>query len=118
MACIANEGIGDKQYSFSILEMHVDCNLEEFEVENPDKQVKVPYIVTIDEGSGQSIVFLHGNPTSSYLWRNITPHVKDLGRVVVPDLIGMGDSEKLEGIDNPDIRIIYSFQLFRISHTN
>ena len=56
----------------------------------------------IDEGSGQSIVFLHGNPTSSYLWRNITPHVKDLGRVVVPDLIGMGDSEKLEGIDNPD----------------
>jgi hypothetical protein len=43
----------DKQYSFSILEMHVDCNLEEFEVENPDKQVKVPYIVTIDEGSGQ-----------------------------------------------------------------
>ena len=33
--------------------MHVDCNLEEFEIENPDKQVKVPYIVTIDEGSGQ-----------------------------------------------------------------
>ncbi len=50
------EGItpgGDKQYSFSILEMHVDCNLEEFEMQNPEKQVKVPYIVTIDEGSGQ-----------------------------------------------------------------
>ena len=50
------EGItptGDKQYSFSILEMHVDLNLEEFEVENPDKEVKIPYIVTIDEGSGQ-----------------------------------------------------------------
>ena len=56
----------------------------------------------LDEGSGQSIVFLHGNPTSSYLWRNITPHVKDLGRIIVPDLIGMGDSEKLEGVDNPD----------------
>jgi len=43
----------DKQYSFSVLEMHVDCNLEEFEMQNPDKQVKVPYIITIDEGSGQ-----------------------------------------------------------------
>jgi len=50
------EGItpsADKQYSFSILEMHVDCNLEEFEMQNSEKQVKVPYIVTIDEGSGQ-----------------------------------------------------------------
>ena len=43
----------DKQYSFSVLEMHVDCNLEEFEMQNPDKQVKVPYIITIDEGSGE-----------------------------------------------------------------
>ena len=50
------EGItpsADKQYSFSVLEMHVDCNLEEFEMQNPEKQVKVPYIITIDEGSGQ-----------------------------------------------------------------
>jgi len=50
------EGItpgGDKQYSFSILEMHVDCNLEEFENRNSEKQVKVPYIITIDEGSGE-----------------------------------------------------------------
>jgi len=50
------EGItptADKQYSFTILEMHVDCNLEEFEMQNPEKQVKIPYIVTIDEGSGQ-----------------------------------------------------------------
>ena len=56
----------------------------------------------LDSGSGQSIVFLHGNPASSFLWRNITPHVENLGRIVVPDLIGMGDSEKLEGTDNPD----------------
>ena len=50
------EGItpsADKQYSFSILEMHVDCNLEEFEMQNSEKQVKVPYIITIDEGSGE-----------------------------------------------------------------
>jgi haloalkane dehalogenase len=46
-------------------------------------------------GEGDPIVFLHGNPTSSYLWRNIMPHAKHLGRCIAPDLIGMGDSEKL-----------------------
>ena len=54
----------------------------------------------IDEGNGDTFLFLHGNPTSSYLWRNIAPHVEEVGRVVIPDLIGMGDSEKLDGIDN------------------
>jgi haloalkane dehalogenase len=49
-----------------------------------------------ESGSGDPIVFLHGNPTSSYLWRNIVPHVQDLGRCIVPDLIGMGDSDKLD----------------------
>ena len=44
---------GQKEYQYNILEMHVDLNLEEFEVENPEKNVKVPYIVTIDEGSQQ-----------------------------------------------------------------
>ncbi len=44
---------GEKEYQYNILEMHVDCNLEEFEVESPEKKVKLPYIVTIDEGSGQ-----------------------------------------------------------------
>ncbi len=66
------------------------------------KEILGKQMAYLDEGSGQSIVFLHGNPASSFLWRNITPFVKDLGRVVVPDLIGMGDSEKLEGIDNHD----------------
>ncbi len=47
-------------------------------------------------GSGDSIVFLHGNPTSSYLWRNVIPHVADQARCIVPDLIGQGDSEKLD----------------------
>ena len=49
----------------------------------------------VDEGTGDPIVFLHGNPTSSYLWRNIIPHLTGLGRCVAPDLIGMGDSDKL-----------------------
>ena len=49
----------------------------------------------VDEGSGDPIVFLHGNPTSSFLWRNVMPHLEGQGRLVAPDLIGMGDSEKL-----------------------
>ena len=49
----------------------------------------------IEEGEGDPIVFLHGNPTSSYLWRNVIPHLEGRGRLIAPDLIGMGDSEKL-----------------------
>jgi haloalkane dehalogenase len=48
-----------------------------------------------DIGSGDPVVFLHGNPTSSFLWRNIMPYVQGLGRCIAPDLIGMGDSDKL-----------------------
>lgn len=48
----------------------------------------------IEEGEGDPILFLHGNPTSSYLWRNIIPHVSNLGRVIAPDLIGFGESDK------------------------
>ena len=50
----------------------------------------------VDVGEGDPIVFLHGNPTSSYLWRNVIPHLLELGRCIAPDLIGMGDSEKLD----------------------
>ena len=49
----------------------------------------------VDVGDGDPIVFLHGNPTSSYLWRNVLPHVVPLGRCIAPDLVGMGDSGKL-----------------------
>ena len=48
-------------------------------------------------GAADPIVFLHGNPTSSYLWRNIMPAVSDLGRCLAPDLMGMGGSGKLSG---------------------
>jgi len=51
-------------------------------------------IAYVDTGSGEPVVFLHGNPTSSYLWRNIIPHVEGLGRCLAPDLVGMGDSGK------------------------
>jgi haloalkane dehalogenase len=49
----------------------------------------------VEVGTGDPIVLLHGNPTSSYLWRNVIPHLSGLGRCIAPDLIGMGDSDKL-----------------------
>lgn len=48
----------------------------------------------VEAGQGEPVVFLHGNPTSSYLWRNIIPHVADRGRAIAPDLVGMGRSGK------------------------
>jgi len=48
----------------------------------------------IDEGTGDPVLFLHGNPTSSYLWRNIIPYLSDHARCITPDLIGMGKSDK------------------------
>ena len=59
--------------------------------------VKGRKMAYVEMGEGDPIIFLHGNPTSSYLWRNVMGHVKDLGRCIAPDLIGMGDSEKLPG---------------------
>jgi haloalkane dehalogenase len=46
----------------------------------------------VDTGAGEPVVFLHGNPTSSYLWRNVIPHVEGIGRCLAPDLVGMGKS--------------------------
>jgi haloalkane dehalogenase len=48
----------------------------------------------VDEGAGEPVLFLHGNPTSSYLWRNIIPYMTAHGRCIAPDLIGMGKSDK------------------------
>jgi haloalkane dehalogenase len=56
------------------------------------ESVRDSEISYVTVGSGDPIVFLHGNPTSSYLWRNIIPHVSDLGRCLAPDLVGMGPS--------------------------
>src|SRR5260370_32735536 len=49
----------------------------------------------VEVGQGDPIVLLHGNPTSSYLWRNVLPYLEPLGRCIAPDLIGMADSDKL-----------------------
>lgn len=64
----------------------------------PKRRAKVlgSELAYVEVGEGDPIVFLHGNPMSSYLWRNVIPHVVGLGRCIAPDLIGMGDSRKLE----------------------
>ena len=59
-------------------------------------EVKGKRMAYVEMGEGDPVVFLHGNPTSSYLWRNIMPHVADRARCLAPDLIGMGDSDKLD----------------------
>lgn len=60
--------------------------------------VKGKKMAYVEMGEGEPVIFQHGNPTSSYLWRNVMPHLMDQGRCIAVDLIGMGDSEKL---DNP-----------------
>ena len=62
------------------------------------------HIAYIEKGSGEPIVFLHGNPTSSYLWRNITPYLDTAARCISIDLIGMGDSDKLDSPDTNSYR--------------
>jgi haloalkane dehalogenase len=63
---------------------------------HPRRRVRVldTELAYVDAGTGDPVVFLHGNPTSSYLWRNVIPHVAGVGRCLAPDLVGMGDSGK------------------------
>jgi len=66
---------------------------------HPRRRVRVldSEMASIDTGQGAPVVFLHGNPTSSYLWRNVIPHVASRARCLAPDLIGMGDSGPAAG---------------------
>ena len=66
-----------------------------FPYQKQRRQVLGSEMAYAEVGEGDPIVLLHGNPTSSYLWRNVIPHLQPLGRCIAPDLIGMGDSDKL-----------------------
>lgn len=70
--------------------------LPDFPFESKFIEIYGSKIHYIEEGEGEPILFLHGNPTSSYLWRNIIPYLKPYGRCIAPDLIGMGKSDKPE----------------------
>ncbi|HUM12444.1 MAG TPA: haloalkane dehalogenase [Myxococcaceae bacterium] len=59
------------------------------------REIRGRRMAYVDEGQGDSIVFQHGQPTSSYVWRNVMPHLEGMGRLVACDLIGMGGSDKL-----------------------
>lgn len=76
---------------------------------NNSAQVLGTRMSYVDVGEGDPIVLLHGNPTSSYLWRDVIPHLVGLGRCIAPDLVGMGESAKL-----PDAGpMTYSFDTHR-----
>ena len=70
--------------------------------------VKGKQIAYVEVGTGAPVVLLHGNPTSSFLWRNVIPELGSSGRIIAPDLIGQGDSEKLPVSEGPER---YSFQV-------
>ena len=71
-------------------------------------EVKGKRLAYVEVGEGDPIVLLHGNPTSSYLWRNVIPELEGMGRIIVPDLIGQGDSEQLTASEGPER---YSFEV-------
>ena len=76
------------------------------------KEVLGREIAYVDLGEGDPIILIHGNPTSSYLWRNVIPELDGLGRIIVPDLIGQGDSEKLpvsEGPERYNFQVVYDY---------
>ncbi len=79
------------------LKTEIEANVISAAVPYPKQRRRVlgREMAYVEVGQGDPIVLLHGNPTSSYLWRNVIPHLEPLGRCIAPDLIGMGDSEKL-----------------------
>lgn len=77
---------------------NVTHSTEKLRYEKKFKTVLGKKMAYIEHGEGDPIVFLHGNPTSIFLWRNIIPHLEGRGRLIAIDMIGMGDSDKL---DNP-----------------
>jgi len=81
---------------------------DEFPYDKEFAEMNGRRIAYVEEGTGHPVVLLHGNPTSSYLWRNVIPELADCGRIIVPDLIGQGDSDKLPAGDGPGR---YSFEV-------
>ena len=85
--------------------------MTEISVREPEKKninVLGKKMTYVDKGEGDPIIFQHGNPTSSYLWRNIIPYLENQGRCIAIDLIGMGDSDKLT--DNGNNTYSYHIQ--------
>ena len=77
-----------------------------FPYEKQRRQILGREMAYVEVGEGDPIVLLHGNPTSSYLWRNVLPHLQPLGRCIAPDLIGMGDFDKLPGSGPASYRFV------------
>ena len=81
-------------------------NFETTPLEKQYRTVNGKQMAFHERGEGRSVVFLHGNPTSSYLWRNVIPAVAEHARCIVPDLIGQGDSDKLDDTGPESYRFV------------
>ena len=95
---IAENSISKPQSAEQVIEMKTDT--ETLRYKKQFKTVLGKRMAYIDEGTGDPIVFLHGNPTSIYLWRNVIPHLEGQGRLIAIDMIGMGDSDKLDNTND------------------
>ncbi len=82
------------------------ANTETMRYEKKRATINGKTMAYVETGTGDPIVFLHGNPTSSYLWRNVIPHLESAGRCIAPDLIGMGDSDKLDDSGTDSYRFV------------
>ena len=78
----------------------------EFPYKKQRRQVLGREMAYVEVGQGDLIVLLRGNPTSSHLWRNVLAHLQPLGRCIAPDLIGMGDSDKLPDSGSASYRFV------------
>jgi pimeloyl-ACP methyl ester carboxylesterase len=76
-------------------EINLLTSIKEWRYQKQRRRILDSEMAYVEVGEGDPIALLHGNPTSSYLWRNVLPHLQLLGRCIAPDLIGMGDSDKL-----------------------
>src|SRR5262244_728325 len=92
---VCTDGRRRNQGYLALLEGETNMISATFPYQKQRRKVLAREMAYVEVGKGDPIVFLHGNPTSSYLWRNVIPHLEPLGRCIAPDLVGMGDSEKL-----------------------
>jgi haloalkane dehalogenase len=90
--------------------MRIETNLlratRDWRYQKQRRRVLGSEMAYVEVGEGDPVVLLHGNPTSSYLWRNVLPHLQPLGRCIAPDLIGMGDSDKLPNSGPGSYRLV------------
>ncbi|MDK2596826.1 haloalkane dehalogenase [Pseudoalteromonas obscura] len=97
-------GVSTPSMATSNVKLPLPVIAETHDIEQHSIAVKGSKMAYLEQGEGKAVVFVHGNPTSSYSWRNVMPYISDTHRAIAVDLIGMGDSGK------PDIEYTFKQQ--------